>query len=238
MACRMLVAIGHFPLSAILDGFLSMARNENEEHEYRRHPDHVHGDGWGVVTGRSRRVTRYRSTSECWVDPAFARLYGTEMDLIMLHARRASPGIAVRYELTHPFEQDGWHFCHNGRVYDFEVGERSDSQQLLTLILGNVKRENNVTEAIRRTVGSLKDYSALNFMLLGETHVYVLNLHGRRGHKTPGYYTMKYLQANEHTVISSERLVGFNDEWQEMNSGTLLTLSLPNRKIDIRELAI
>ncbi len=236
MACRMLVAIGDFPLKAILDGFLSMARNENEEHEYQGRPHHLHGDGWGVVTGRSGTLACYRSESACWMDPAFARLYGMEVDLIMLHARRASPGIAVRYELTHPFEQDGWYFCHNGRVYDFEVGERSDSQHLLTLILGNVKRENNVTEAIRRTFESLKDYSALNFMLLEKTHVYVLNLHGRRGHKTPGYYTMRYLQANEHTVISSERLVGFNDEWQEMNNGTLLTVTSPDRSLEIRDI--
>jgi len=236
MACRMLVAIGDFPLTAILDGFLSMARNKNEEHEYRDRPDHVHGDGWGVVTGRSGTVTCYRSTSACWADPAFARLYGVEVDLIMLHARRASPGIAVRYEFTHPFEQDGSYFCHNGRVYDFGTEERSDSQQLFALILENLSRSRDVAEATRRTVGSLKDYSAVNFILSRDDQVYVLNQHGTRGKRTPNYYTMRYLQTSDYAIVSSEKLPGLDRGWQAMKNGTLATLSMPDRSLELSRL--
>jgi len=232
----MLVAIGDFPLKATLDGFLSMARNENEEHEYRGRPHHLHGDGWGVVTGRSGRVNCYRSTSACCVDPAFARLYGMEADFITLHARRASPGIAVSYEFTHPFEQDGSYFCHNGRVYDFEVGERSDSQQLFALILENVDECRDVAEAIRRTVGSLKDYSAVNFILSRDDQVYVLNQHGTRGKRTPNYYTMKYLRTSDYTIVSSERLPGLDHGWQAMKNSTLATLSMLDRSLELSRL--
>ena len=236
MACRMLVAIGDLPLKAILDGFLSMARNRNEEHEYRDRPDHVHGDGWGVVTGRSGRVTCHRSTSACWVDPAFAHLYGMETDLIMLHARRASPGIAVRYEFTHPFEQDGWNFCHNGTVYDFDVGERSDSQQLFVLILENVSHSRDVPEAVKMTVRSLKDYSAVNFILSRDDQVYVLNQHGTRGKSTPNYYTMKYLQTSDYAIVSSEKLPGLDHGWQAMKNSTLATLSMLDRSLELSRL--
>jgi len=236
MACRMLVAIGDLPLTAILDGFLSMARNKNEEHEFSGNSDHVHGDGWGIVTGRSGRVTRYKSTSACWVDPAFAGLYGTEMDLIMLHARRASPGIAVRYEFTHPFAQDGSYFCHNGRVYDFSTEERSDSQQLFALILENLSRSRDVPEAVKMTVRSLKDYSAVNFILSRDDQVYVLNQHGTRGKRTPNYYTMKYLQTSDYAIVSSEKLPGLDHGWQEMKNGTLATLSMPDRSLELSRL--
>jgi len=229
MACRMLVAIGDIPRAAVLEGFLSMARNRSEEHEYRGRPDHCHGDGWGMVTGQAGSVTCYRSTSACWEDPAFSGLYRAEMDLMMLHARRASPGIEVRYEFTHPFEHDGWYFCHNGMVYDFATEGTSDSQQLCRSILENLSRGGDMVEAVRMTVASLKDYSALNFMLLGEDRVYALNLYGRRGGTTPKYYTMKYLQTETCTIVSSERLAGLNHGWQELENGSLLTLSMPDQ---------
>jgi len=237
MACRMLVAIGDFPRAVVLEGFLAMARNRNEDHEYRGRPDHVHGDGWGVVTGRSGRVTCYRSTSACGEDPAFDGLYGVEVDLMMLHARRASPGIAVRHDFTHPFEQDGWYFCHNGMVYDFSAEEKSDSQELFRVILENLGRSGDMVEAVKATVGALKNYSALNFMLLGSDHVYVINMYGRRGETTPKYYTMKYLQTEACTIVSSERLPGLDHGWQELENGSLLTLSVPDRSLEIRRIS-
>lgn len=237
MACRMLVGIADFPRSTVLDGFLSMARNTNEAHEYRGRPDHVHGDGWGVVTRNSDRVTCYRSTSACWEDPAFGSLYGKEMDLMMLHARRASPGIPVKHDFTHPFEEDGRYFCHNGRVYDFATGETSDSQQFLQSILENLSRSGDMLETVRMTVGSIKDYSALNFMLLGSDRVYALNMYGRRGQTTPKYYTMKYLQTGDYTIVSSERLPGLDHGWQELKNGSLLTVALRDRSLDVCDLS-
>ncbi len=227
MACRMLVAIGDIPRAVVLEGFLAMAGNRNEEHEYRGRPDKVHGDGWGVVTRRSGRLTCYRSKSACWEDPAFDGLYGTEMEFMMLHARRASPGIAVRHEFTHPFEHDGWYFCHNGMVHDFAAKETSDSQELFRVILENLVRSGNMVEAVKTTVGALKDYSAVNFILIGSDQVCVLNMYGRRGETSPKYYTMKYLQTEACTIVSSERLPGLDHGWQELENGSLLTLSMP-----------
>jgi len=237
MACRILVAMGDLPRAAVLEGFLSMARNRNEEHEYRGRWDHVHGDGWGVVTGRSGRFTCYRSTSACREDPAFDGLYGTEMDFMMLHARRASPGIAVRHEFTHPFQHDGWYFCHNGMVYDFATGETSDSQQLFRSILDNLSRSGEMVEAVKATVSGLKYYSALNFIMLGSDHAYVLNMYGERGETTPKYYTMKYLQTEAYTIVSSERLPGLDHGWQELENGSLLTLALRDRSLDVCDLS-
>jgi len=236
MSCRMAAGVGRLPWAGLLHGFNLMARNDNERHEYHGRPGREHGGGWGVVTGRAGRagrVTCYRSTSACWEEPAFEGLYGTEMGFMMLHARRASPGIAVRHEFTHPFEQDGWYFCHNGRVHDFEVGEQSDSQQLFALILENLDRCSDPPEGITRAVASLNGFSALNFILLGKDRLYVLNMYGSRGQMSPKYYTMKYLQTGDYTVISSERLPGLGREWQEMANGSLLTLALRDRRLEI-----
>jgi len=231
----MLVGIGTLPVARLLDGFKLMARNENERHEYRDRPDRVHGDGWGIVTGRTGALKCYKNAVPCWSDPRFATLYAADLDFIMLHARRASPGIPIKYKFTHPYEEDGWYFCHNGTIHDLKIEGRSDTQQLFALILHNAKQCKNITEAIRTTVRSLKEYSALNFMLLRGDHVYILNLYGKLGEKTPNYFTMKYLQADGYAVVSSERLSDFDQEWKEMTNGTLLTLTIRDRTIQISD---
>ena len=236
MGCRMLVATGKLPLARLLDGFRLMALNQNEEHEYRHDPGHTQGDGWGMVTGRWGRLEWYRSVTACWQDPRFVDLHRANADFMLLHARRASPGMAVKYEFTHPFYRDGWYFCHNGTVYDFPAGEMSDAQQLFALLLENLGRGADVAEAARAAAGALDDYSALNFILFKGTHIHVLNMRGKRGEQTPDYFTIKYLQAHDYTVISSERLPGLAGEWVEMENGTLLTLTMPYRNIEVRRL--
>lgn len=233
MACRMLVAAGRLPLGRLLDDFQLMALNRNEEHEYRHHPDHTQGDGWGVVTGKAGRFECNKNVMPCWHDPRFIDLYQADLDFVMLHARKASPGMAVKYGFTHPFQENGWYFCHNGTIHDFVVEDRSDAQQLFALVLENVRQYVNITEAIRRTVTSLKDYSALNFMLCKDDRVYVLSMYGRRGDQTPNYFTIKYLQAEDYVIVSSERLLNCGGEWRAMQNGTLLTLTLPDRRIEI-----
>ena len=51
-------------------------------------------------------------------------------------------------------------------------------------------------------------------MPLEEDRVYALSMYGRRGQTTPEYYTMKYLQTEAYTIVSSERLPGLNHGWQ------------------------
>jgi len=229
----MLVGIGKLPLARLLDDFKLMAQNKNERHEHWGDPNHIQRDGWGIVTGRSGKFECYKNAVPCWTDPRFVDFYEVDPDFIMLHARKASPGIPVEYEFTHPFEEDGWYFCHNGTIHDFKAEEKMDAQQLFALILENIKQCENVTEAIRTTVESLKEYSALNFILFKDDHVYVLNMYGKCGKETPNYFTIRYSQANDYIVICSERLQSFDKQWKEMQNATLLTLTIPERKVEI-----
>ncbi|GEM_PF-2735411 len=233
MACRMLVAAGRFPWPSLLDGFKLMAQNENGNHEYRGRGHHVHGDGWGVMARSSGAVRFYKNAVACWQDPVFNELYSITPDLVMLHARRASPGTVVGHEFTHPFQDGDCYFCHNGTIYDFEGGARTDSQQFFDLILEHARQCGDMMEAISRTVRDVKDYSALNFILCSNDHVYVLNTYGRRGERTPHYYTMKYLSTEDYVVISSERLPGPRQGWREMRNASLLRLTLPDRQVEI-----
>ena len=233
MACRMLIGTGKLPLASLLDNFTLMAQNNNERHEHWGDPDYLQRDGWGVVTGKAERYEYYKNPVPCWKDPKFLDLYRLDLDFIMLHARKASPGTAVEYEFTHPFQEGGWYFCYNGTVYKLGTQERGDAQQLFSLILQELAQCQNITRAITKTVKSLTDYSALNFMMANGECIYVLNMYGKRGEETPDYFTLRYLQADGYTVVASERLPGCGKEWKKMSNGTLLILTIPDRKIEI-----
>ena len=233
MNCRMLIGVGKLPFAEILENFKLMAQNRNEKHEYYGDSNFVHKDGWGIVVRRSGRLECYKKEVACWEDPKFSEFYNIDSDVIMLHARKASPGIPISYAFTHPFKQNGWYFCHNGTIYDYRIKEKSDAQQLFDQILYNMKSFPRPEEAIRTTVNSLKDYSALNFILLRDDIAYVLCMYGNRGKSTPEYYTMKYLQEKDYIIVSSEILQSFKGEWKKMENFTLLEISIPNRALKI-----
>lgn len=235
MNCRMLVGIGKLPVAQLLDSFQLMAQNKYEKHEHWGDPNYVHGDGWGIVVKSLGKFECYKKDIACWKDPIFADFYKIDTDFMMLHARKASPGIPISYEFTHPFEEDGWYFCHNGTIYDedFQTKGKSDAQQLFALILDNMKTCKNTVEAIRTTVKSIREYSALNFILAKDDQVYVLNMYGKHGEKSPNYYTMKYLKREEYTLVSSESLQNFLNNWKKMKNCTLLKLNIINRRIQV-----
>jgi len=229
MVCRMLVATGQLPVAQLLDDFKLMALNKNEEHELnRKNPNFIHGDGWGIVIGKSGKLECYKKEVACWKDPKFLDYYSANVDFVILHARRASLGTPVSYNFTHPFEKEGWYFCHNGTIYNFKSKERSDSEQFFTLLLDNIKGYSDVKDTIRNTVNQMKEYSALNFILANGNKVYILVRH----QKYPDYYTMKYLVEENYIIVSSERLPSFDGKWKKVDNNTILVLDIISHRIE------
>jgi glutamine amidotransferase len=96
------------------------------------------------------------------------------------HIRYASTG-AVNPDNTHPFEQEGRLFAHNGVIEDLqklerEVGETmalvrgdTDSERFFALITGAIERTGDVQAGIERAVGWVAEnlpVFALNFVLI------------------------------------------------------------------------
>ncbi len=234
MGCRMLIGIGVLPVKELLDGFLLMAQNRNEEHEYSGRDSFNHGDGWGYVIGRGGKLKSYRQVAPCWEDPEYLSLYHASVDLILLHARRASPMLPVDLYSTHPFKMGGWYFCHNGTIYDPDFRNGSDSKKLFCKILGNIALLGDVVAAIRETASMVKSYTALNLILLGMGKAYVLNRYSREEqHRHPEYYTMKYIETRDYIVVSSERLKTLDGDWRKLGNGALLQIDAQTLKMRI-----
>ncbi len=154
----------------------------------RRNPD---GAGIGVFDAEGHPVVD-KQPMEAWDDADFAAgardLTGTTF---VAHVRHASTG-ALTTANTHPFEQEGRLFAHNGVVQGLDdlaarladlgaadlVQGDTDSERLFALITGETRRHGGDVEAgiaaalewITRTVAV---YSA-NFILITATELWAL----------------------------------------------------------------
>jgi len=229
----MLVAAGQLSMPRILDDFKLVAMNRNERHELNLNdPNFTHSDGWGIVAGKSDKMDFYKKAVACWEDPKYIEFYDVKADFLLLHARRASPGVSVNYAFTHPFRKDGWFFCHNGTVKDFVKPDTSDSEVFFEMLLGKMKEKNSVPEVIKYAIKQLKEYTALNFILANKRKAYVLN---KWILNYPKYYTMKYLEKEDFTIVSSERLEHF-EGWSPVGNNVLIELDIPTRRIKVSQI--
>ena len=206
-----------------------MAQDRNALHELNEHRrgEFRHGDGWGLVYREHDELHRYRSVRPCWEDPQLPRF--ADKELVMLHARRASPGSPITLANVHPFQAEfashRWFFCHNGTLHDplpeFKGLEgTTDSERLLHLLLRDYDEQHDL-ESIVAVVGRLRHYSSLNFFLLSDHRLYVLNLYQER----PRYYTLWLGCTANGLLVSSERFdPGMAVDWEPLGNRTLLRL--------------
>ena len=98
MSCRMLIAVGKFPIDQLLDDFKLIASNRNEKHEKNRdNYNYVHDDGWGIVLGKSDNLNEmYKKDVPCWNDPRFSEYYRADADFILVHGKKLKVFITIK----------------------------------------------------------------------------------------------------------------------------------------------
>ncbi len=151
----------------------------------RREPD---GTGLGHYDARNRPVISKQPLA-AFEDQKFAReAKSVTSRTFVAHVRYASTGsLSVRN--THPFEQDGRVFAHNGVIEDLDrlerelgddmslVGGDTDSERLFALITRETRRAGDVAEGIAaaaRWVAANLPVFALNLALITATDLWAL----------------------------------------------------------------
>ena len=145
----------------------------------RREPDGT-GVGWFDADGRPQVA---KQPLAAYADRAFAReARELESTTFVAHVRYATTG-AVEARNTHPFEQRGRLFAHNGVVEDLDRLERrleddravvkgeTDSERLFALVTREIERRNGdvgagIVAAARWVAAELRLY-AINLVLAG-----------------------------------------------------------------------
>jgi predicted glutamine amidotransferase len=151
----------------------------------RREPD---GTGLGAFDKHGQPVV-YRQPIAAYEDQRFAReAREIQSRTFVAHVRYASNG-AVALENTHPFEQAGRLFAHNGVIGDVpalerELGEamadvhgETDSERYFALITRQIHRTGDVGEGIvtaTRWIAEHLPVLSLNLVLITESDLWAL----------------------------------------------------------------
>ena len=149
----------------------------------RREPD---GTGLGTFTEDGQPVVSKQPLA-AYEDDEFARLaQEVTSHTFVAHVRYASTG-ALTPENTHPFEQAGRLFAHNGVIEDLErldaelgdarelVKGETDSERYFALITREIERTGDVQDGIERATNWIADnlpVFALNFVLVAPSELW------------------------------------------------------------------
>jgi predicted glutamine amidotransferase len=217
-----------------------------------------HGDGWGMAWDEGDgELNAARDVEAAHASELLDKLSGTtETRAMVLHLRRASPGLSIVLENTHPFTAGRMAFAHNGWIRPIpeledllEAEVRSslrgttDSERYFRLLLAATERTGDVERALPPLLDRLRGdfgYTALNFVLLTARHLYAVCDYSveaveRRGE--PDYYTLGYKVASDAVVIGSSGCWGERRAWSILVNHQALVVdrsSLQTTVLDLR----
>lgn len=150
--------------------------------------DNPDGTGLGTYDPAGRPVVE-KQPLPAYADPTFAaEARDRESTTFVAHVRRSS-GTPVNIANTHPFEQDGRIFAHNGALGDVAALEarlgavaqsltgQTDSERLFALITEEVRAAGDVENGIARALAWVADHLPVlsaNFVLIAEHDLWAL----------------------------------------------------------------
>jgi|SaaInlStandDraft_5_1057022.scaffolds.fasta_scaffold54691_2 predicted glutamine amidotransferase len=223
----MLIAVGEFNLSNILDdlSFISQGKNELNE-KNTKFGEFTHGEGWGIAYFKKTRWHLYKSDLAIYTDPMRDELKNIKCKAVVIHARRRTIGdksIENIQPLKFSNKSQDYIFAHNGTIFD-------DITQYHKYIKGNsdsVKMFNNIIHAYSHNNNNetfrVKKYTAVNFILVTKKHVQV----AQKYKMNPKYSTMKSLKTNNLLIISSEILPSLKSQkWTKLKNNSMLEFDL------------
>lgn len=197
----------------------------------------VHGDGWGYAIHSELGISFYKTKEPIFKDskplpPTSGRIHA------IIHARRASPDMAVKERFSHPFlaeTQDSYVFlAHNGALNEKELrgvlnfeGEACDSELGLRYLV-----RNGFTTAVAELEKYVKENSALNLLVLqigkdGGTEVFVNHYYRKaeKGRDKTDYYRLLRQTMSGGTAVFSSTFNKYSFSGEDLDREGLTALS-------------
>ena len=216
-----------------------------------------HCDGWGMAWfDHQEDLTVAKDVEPAHSSELFGKLARTtETDAMVLHLRRASPGMSIALENTHPFATGAAAFAHNGWIQPVPELEElldpatrtvlrgtTDSERYFRLLLAAIDRAGGLEAALPPLLRSLRQgfhYTALNFVLLTERRLYAVCDYSaeaplRRG--DPDYYTIGYRQAAGSVVVGSAGCWGDPPAWSSLGNRQALVIDRGSLQTSVLDL--
>jgi predicted glutamine amidotransferase len=252
--CRMVCIVSTDSLTEnqinnIWKNLVAMAKDETNTHELNedKKGEFQHDSGWGLAYyDKSHQLKNHRSMDKIWEDSIPENIFKDllETNSVMIHVRRGSPGLGLGLEYCHPFLRHekvvgDIVFAHNGTVqgrlnikYDpkYDLTVDSDTERFLYSIMTNIENNNemnskSISKSLNKTVAELSEYSGANYFCYYKNKFYgSTNFNG----DNKKYFTMRYLKAGDHLIISSEAFLANESEWGYISNKRGIEVSLDN----------
>ncbi len=238
--CRMLFAVGNFNIDWLIQDFILMASDQNEQHEHNIDKECKHGDGWGIAYLENNEFKIFRSTRAVYEDDRIDQFKKIKSNLVVLHARKASKG-NVEIQNVHPFEYqlngNQYLLFHNGTIrdklnfdYQFHPLGTTDSERLFYYLLTNSNGQ-VTSDLLKSKLNRLKDFTAANFILSDGKTTYAGNWYS----ENPNYYTLKMLEKPGLVVVASEVLPHYKTEsWHKLGNHDIVSVRTTDLSVQIR----
>jgi predicted glutamine amidotransferase len=225
---------------------------------------HRHNDGWGLAWyDETGRVRVEKNPEPAYASVRFARISSmVRTDALMAHLRKATPGLGVCQENTHPFSHGEIAFAHNGSIEPVdelealiapdirrEIQGTTDSERYFLALLTILKSSPPV-EAFRIIFSIVRErlhYSSLNCLLLTPQALYAVCCYDpddanvqKRLKGDPTYADIYYRVAADAVVVGSsgwQRGRG----WEVLGNGQMLVIergTLRTQMVDVANAAI
>lgn len=200
-----------------------------------------HCDGWGVARATDTGVKVHKRADAAHGSRSFAAWARTHpSDLGMAHLRRATMGLSVGIENTHPFTDGRVAFAHNGSVLSpasldpliapdaarLRLGT-TDSERYFLALLTRLTDGMLPQDAVRDTVDEIaptSPFTSLNCLLMTPDELIAVCRYDPEGpleDEDPEYYRLRYRVTDDAVVVCSS---GWGRGWQELANGDLLVV--------------
>lgn len=213
----------------------------------------LHGDGWGLARGVAGGMeVRKRPNTARMSDDFALWSRATRSDLGLVHLRRATLGLPVRAENTHPFTDGRLAFAHNGSISPppsldvlltpsasaLRRGD-TDSERYFLAVLSQLERGATPGDALREAVAGIAataSFTSLNCLLLTPDELFAVCFFDTEGHaadEAPDYYHLGFRETGDAVVVASS---GWGRGWQQLANGELMVVRRGTLEVSVESL--
>jgi predicted glutamine amidotransferase len=223
----------------------------------------AHPDGWGIAWSGQGTTDLVREVSCAAGDGRFAQLCRQVRSTAgVTHLRRATPGMAVSPENSHPFAIHDLVMAHNGGIYPLNlvdkilppaweavtVGTTDSERYAMAVVAAQQTTGTTITDALIDVIARLfqeRFPSSLNAICLSPDSVLVASAHNPYvpeeaiGEPADSYYALRYRRFSEGIVVASSGIdQPVSDGWRTLENMTLMVINRRSAEFSIQKLPI
>ncbi len=241
--CRLFLKVGNAVSEKVYSEFIESCSDyvggkKFDVHERNETKLEQHKDGFGYAYVSNDHFELRKFSEPIFERNPIGDWLKIDTEVLFIHARQASPDIAVNIKNNHPFywyNGDEFVFGHNGTIkskidnYDdrrFFLQGSTDSEKYFYAILTEMyENEWKVDKQLMDKILEFYDFTAANFILASPKKAWI----GVFYRKDPLYFTMKLYKTDDSIVVSSSFIPSLGSPTELIRNGALIEIDIESR---------